>query len=200
MAAREGQSHAAQEARRHDWNRYICALFAPPREREALFALIAFHGEIVRAGEMVREPIMGEIRKQWWRDAVEAIYGGGTLPATPTVDALAAGITDFRLPRREIDELIDEPTSAALMALQLRVLADGNDPDAAAMEAGIRVATAWDDPEHAAQNLDAARALKDRVARRYHPALLWARIVGQRDAGRLRRQLAVGWGALRRRY
>jgi phytoene synthase len=198
MAVREDQSHAAQEARRHDWDRYICALFAPAREREALFALIALHGEIVRAGEMVREPIMGEIRKQWWRDAVAAIYGNGTPPPTPTVAALTAAIKDFDLPRAEIDALIDEPSAAALMTLQLRVLADGGHPDATAAGAGAEVAAAWDDPETAQRHLTAAR--RRYAARLYHPALLWATMIEKRGQSRLHRQLAVGWRALLGRY
>jgi hypothetical protein len=198
MAAREEQSHAAREAKRHDWDRYICALFAPPREREALFALIALHGEIVRAGEMMREPIMGEIRKQWWRDAVTAIYEDATPPATPTVSALSAAIRDFGLRHAEVEALIDEPSAAALMALQLCVLANGGHPDATAAGAGAEVAAAWDQPESAADHLAAAR--KRYAARLYHPALLWATMIEKRGESRLRRQLAVGWRALLGRY
>ena len=43
-------------------------LFAPAEHRGALFALYAFNLEVARVREVVREPLAGEIRLQWWRD------------------------------------------------------------------------------------------------------------------------------------
>lgn len=57
---------AACEAtvRRFDPDRYFSALFAPADKRPLLFALYAFNHELARVGEVVREPMMGEIRLQ----------------------------------------------------------------------------------------------------------------------------------------
>jgi len=143
---------------------------------------------------------MGEIRKQWWRDAVEAVYGDGTPPVTPTVAALAAAIAEFRLPRRNIDDLIDAPTAQALMTLHLRVLANGADPNAAVREAGAHVAAAWDSDASIEQELIRARELRRDVPSVFYPALMWSRVIEMRRASRLRRQLAVGWAALVGRY
>jgi NADH dehydrogenase [ubiquinone] 1 alpha subcomplex assembly factor 6 len=66
-------SYCAQQLRRLDPDRYLTALFAPDRRREGLFALYAFNLEVARAREAVREPMMGLIRLQWWRDALEEI-------------------------------------------------------------------------------------------------------------------------------
>ena len=65
-------SYCGALLRRHDADRYLTALFAPGERREALFALYAFNLEIARMREAVSEPMMGLIRLQWWRDALEA--------------------------------------------------------------------------------------------------------------------------------
>ena len=57
-------------ARELDYDRYLAALLAPRAAREGLLALAAFHGEIARIPRTVREPGVGDIRLQWWRDAL----------------------------------------------------------------------------------------------------------------------------------
>ncbi|TDG22551.1 hypothetical protein E2C05_26685, partial [Paracraurococcus ruber] len=66
----------AQFARRHDPDRFLCALFAPAPRREALFALIAYNHELARAREAARNPLAALLRLQWWRDAVAAAAAG----------------------------------------------------------------------------------------------------------------------------
>ena len=66
----------ADTARRLDPDRFLTALFAPADRRDALFALIAFNHELVRAVEMPTArsgagPIAALIRLQWWREVVE---------------------------------------------------------------------------------------------------------------------------------
>ncbi|MBK1661128.1 squalene/phytoene synthase family protein [Paracraurococcus ruber] len=69
-------SAMAQFARRHDPDRFLCALFAPAPRREALFALIAYNHELARAREAARNPLAALLRLQWWRDAVAAAAAG----------------------------------------------------------------------------------------------------------------------------
>src|SRR5690349_4119565 len=57
--------------RKYDPDRYLSALFAPADKRPLLFALYALNHELARVGEIVREPMMGEIRLQWWRETIE---------------------------------------------------------------------------------------------------------------------------------
>ena len=66
-------SLSAIEVRRHDWDRFICTLFAPEACRDDLFTLLAFNLELARTRERVTEPLIGEMRLQWWRDAIEGI-------------------------------------------------------------------------------------------------------------------------------
>src|SRR5665213_2932433 len=64
-----GLSPIGALVREHDRDRFQTALFAPAGDREALFALYAFNYEIARVRESVREPMLGQIRLQWWREA-----------------------------------------------------------------------------------------------------------------------------------
>ena len=91
-------SPSGRVARTHDPDRFLIALFAPPARREALFLLIAFNHELVRALEMrsAREetgPIASLIRLQWWREVVEGATRRHEL-AEPLAAALAAGVLD----------------------------------------------------------------------------------------------------------
>ena len=42
----------------------------PTEHRDALLSLYAFNIEIARVRDLVREPMPGEIRLQWWREAL----------------------------------------------------------------------------------------------------------------------------------
>ena len=82
-------------ARRHDPDRFLCALFAPAAAREALFTLIALNHELARAREVATEPMIGLIRLTWWREAAEQA-SDGAVPrrhevAGPLMEAVAAG-------------------------------------------------------------------------------------------------------------
>ena len=159
-----GRSPLAALVRQHDRDRYQTALFAPAGRREALFALYAFNYEIARVRESVTQPMLGQIRLQWWREVVEAAFAG-TPPRQHEVAApLAAAILEFALGRAHFDRLIDtrerdlddeppadlaaledyaEGTSAALLHLALEVLGVAEaGAIAAAREVGIGYAVA----------------------------------------------------------
>ena len=90
-----------------DPDRYRSALFADKAGRQRLMTLYAFHAELAKVPELVSEPMLGEIRYQWWRDCVEEIYAGGTVRkhevATPLTDVLR----ESGMPRFWVDRLID---------------------------------------------------------------------------------------------
>ena len=58
----------------------------------ALLALYGFHAELQAIPFAVSEPPLGEIRLQWWRDALAEIFGRGTPRAHPVVQLLAQTI------------------------------------------------------------------------------------------------------------
>lgn len=107
-------SPLAAELRIQDPDRYLATLFAPAENRHALFALYAFDHEIAKVRRLVREPMAGLIRLQWWRDALDGIEKDDVVPH-PVVHALhqARRCLDRQLLLRAIDgrerELEEEP-------------------------------------------------------------------------------------------
>ena len=107
----EALSYCAAEVRRADYDRYLTALFAPAAARERLFALYAFNHEIAKVRETVSEPMLGQIRLQWWREGIARLYEPGLYGGAPrkhaVVEALAAAIAEAPAPRAEFEALID---------------------------------------------------------------------------------------------
>jgi phytoene/squalene synthetase len=98
--------YCAEAVRRLDPHRYIAALFAAEPARTDLFALYAFNLELATVREQVSEPLIGQIRLQWWRDTFDDIYRGATRE-TPVVRALKTAIERHSVPRVLFDSLID---------------------------------------------------------------------------------------------
>jgi phytoene synthase len=93
-------------ARDGDLDRYASALFAPGACREHLFALYAFNVELARIGEQVSEPQLGEIRLQWWRDALDRASSGETT-GQPVADAIGFAVRECKLSRPSLAGLIN---------------------------------------------------------------------------------------------
>src|SRR5579872_164261 len=101
----QAYAHCESLCRAHDRDRWLAALFAPAAARPHLFALYAFAYEASRLPEIVREPAAGEIRLQWWREAIGGARREEALGA-PVAAALGATIETFRLPLKAFDDLL----------------------------------------------------------------------------------------------
>lgn len=140
--------------RTQDFDRYCACLYAPAAARGNLMALYAFNAEIARIREVVREPLPGELRCQWWRDRLMETEDTEDAHAHPVLFALKHTITTYRLPQEPFIALIeargfdlyDDPmptmmdlegycgeTSCALIRLACLVLAGGEEPGSAAL-------------------------------------------------------------------
>lgn len=95
--------HVADIVRQGDPDRHVSVLYAPEDRRPALYALYAFDIEVARIRDLVREPLPGEIRLQWWRDAIAAAAPTGH----PVADALNAAIEQWAWPRAAFDRLLE---------------------------------------------------------------------------------------------
>jgi len=100
-------SYSGQEVRKYDNDRFLTSLFAPAERREALFALYAFNLEIAKTREVVTEPVLGQMRLQFWRDGIEAVYADGSIPKHAVMEPLAAAAKEHGLTRAHFDRLID---------------------------------------------------------------------------------------------
>lgn len=150
-------SYCAGLVRSGDHDRFLTALFAPEPVRENLCIVYAFNLEIARIRDLVTEPLLGEIRLQWWREAIEAIYAGQAVRAHPVLQALEVSIRQCALARPLFDRLLDahtrdfaatppvslmelehyaDATSAGLMRLAVDITGGGA-PDVAIRHAGL---------------------------------------------------------------
>jgi phytoene synthase len=105
-AYERGMGEAVRSAARElDYDRYLAALLAPAHARDGLMALAAFHGEIARIPLTVREPGVGDIRLQWWRDALAV--PAGTATGNPVADAMRNVVRAQALPVDKLVAMID---------------------------------------------------------------------------------------------
>lgn len=92
--------------RQQDSDRFLLSLFAPAKHRAALWALFAFNIEIAKTRYVVSETTIGQIRLQWWREAIAEIYDGKVARAHEVVSALAQVIKAYDLPQEWFNDLI----------------------------------------------------------------------------------------------
>ncbi|MGO9544128.1 MAG: phytoene/squalene synthase family protein [Rhodomicrobium sp.] len=97
---------AANLVRQRDRERYWSALFAPEPKRAGLIALYAFNAELQHIAAAAHEPMVGQIRLQWWRDAID-LAAPGTKTGNPVADALAAAILEHNLPKNRLFDMAD---------------------------------------------------------------------------------------------
>jgi phytoene synthase len=173
--------------RRLDYDRFAMALFAPAGRRDELLALFALNTEIARIPETVSEPLLGQMRLQWWREAVGELYDGKAARRHEILEALAGPIGAGRMTRASFDRLLDarefdlmgrppptlsdlvayaEGTAATLHGLGADLLGIGDAPARAAI---FDIGTAW-----ALLGLVRAIPFHARAKRQYIPADLAA--------------------------
>ncbi len=149
--------HCAALVREADRDRYLATLFAPAAQRDALYALYAFNVEISRVRDLAREPMPGEIRLQWWREAL-AGEREGEAAAHPVAAALRETLSRYGLSSDRLIALIDarafdlydEPmatltdleiygikTQSALFAMAAEILGGGAPTKLLTLDAGI---------------------------------------------------------------
>lgn len=95
-----------EAARAWEPDRYIAALIAPAGVRSDLLALAALSAELDRIPALVSEPVLGEIRLQWWRDAINGA-SRGEATGHPVADAIATTIRTHRLPTADLLRMIE---------------------------------------------------------------------------------------------
>lgn len=159
-------SYPADQVRQYDHDRFMTAIFAPAAVREHLFALYAFNIEVAKTGEIVSEPLIGQMRLQWWRDTLDLLYAGETV-AHGVARPLGEAISAARLDRAAFDRLIDarefdldrtppadfaalhayaDGTGSPLLALALRIagaLQGAGGEGKAAAEVARQAGSAW---------------------------------------------------------
>jgi len=104
MAA-ESFAHAVNALREGDRDRYLATLVIDDKHRPAITALYAFNADVAAIRERVSNPAPGEIRLQWWSDALEG-DGHGAVRQNPVADALLETIERYSIPAGTLLRLI----------------------------------------------------------------------------------------------
>ena len=137
----------AELVERGDADRFLATMTAPPEARARLFPLYAFNLEVARAPWTSQEPMIAEMRLQFWHDTIDDIGAGrgpgahevarelagvieaASLPVAQMAGLVAARRWDiYREPftdQAHFDRYIDE-TSGNLMWLAARALGAGS--------------------------------------------------------------------------
>jgi phytoene synthase len=139
------------QIRRADPDRWLAARFiADPAARADVIALYALNNEVARAPEVASQPLIGEMRLAWWREAIGEIFEGRPVRRHPVALALERAVKGRDLAREALEALVDarlrdldgwplgagevaaytDGASGGLMALAARTLSPGIDAHA----------------------------------------------------------------------
>lgn len=95
----------AELTRKGDPDRFLATMAGSPIARQKLFPLYAFNLEVARAPWVTQEPLIAEMRLQWWLDVLEEIETGKTVRSHEVATPLAAILTpDLALALRPLVE------------------------------------------------------------------------------------------------
>jgi len=209
--AKTGQAfrHCADIVRLQDKDRFLSSLFAPSEQRLFLFALYAFDIETARVRDLVSDPMAGNIRLQWWHEAMAGLRSGEAeahpvlTALTYTLDAAASG--DRSLVAQAVEarqaELYGEPAvgaASAIFKLASRFLAPAKDvPESMIDDAGRAELFSRNpiDPQKASEAYESLRGHLKMLPVAARPAFLHLALVPLRlrqpDAPQWRRQLGL---------
>ena len=94
--------------RRVDPDRWLSSRFiADPATRDDVLAIYAYDHELARAPRVASNPLMGEIRLTWWREALDEMFEGRLVRQHPTAQALADVVRRHNLARQPLETMID---------------------------------------------------------------------------------------------
>ncbi len=100
-------SVCAKLVRRLDPDLFHAALFAPEPARERLMVLHAFDIELSRAAARAAEPMIAQMRLQWWRDVVAGVGAGDVARQHEVAEPLHGLLSAHALPAGDLALLID---------------------------------------------------------------------------------------------
>ena len=96
-----------------DEERWLSSRYADDQARHALIVLYAFYYELARVRVVVTDQTMGQIRFQWWRDALRELEQGAPRQHD-VVLALAPRVLERKVDPTELAEIIDHHEAAFL--------------------------------------------------------------------------------------
>lgn len=89
-----------------DPDRFAATMTAAPAQRALLWPLYAFNLEVAQAAWASAEPMVAQMRLQWWRDGLAEVEAGGLVRGHEVLTPLAEVIRDRHLPVGLFDEMV----------------------------------------------------------------------------------------------
>jgi phytoene synthase len=105
--AKDDIAYLAGLVRESDRPRYYASLFAPAALRWELIALYGFAAEVERVPDQVSDPMLGEMRLQWWRDSLAGRARGIGDGPNPALRGVGAVVDRHSLPDAPLFALIE---------------------------------------------------------------------------------------------
>ena len=96
--------YCQQQATKSGSSFYYSFLFLEPQRRQAIIALYAFCREVDDVVDECADPALAAIKLAWWRQEIDALYGGR--PSHPVTQALAIALPRFPLAREQLLEIV----------------------------------------------------------------------------------------------
>lgn len=96
----------ARLVQRRDPDRCLAVMSSPLKQREKLFILLAFNLEIARTPWVSAEPMIAQMRLQWWLDTLDDIYKGAPPRAHEVAQPLTTLINATNPPQALFCDLI----------------------------------------------------------------------------------------------
>ncbi|XP_041268911.1 NADH dehydrogenase (ubiquinone) complex I, assembly factor 6 isoform X2 [Onychostruthus taczanowskii] len=106
-AAGGAVQYCAELVRKRDYEGFLCSLLLPVESRTSAFALRAFNVELAQIKDSITQKTTGLMRMQFWRDAVEDIYGDNP-PHQPVAAELWRAVKRHNLTKMWFMKIIDE--------------------------------------------------------------------------------------------
>jgi phytoene synthase len=181
-------SYCESLVRDTDKDRFLATLFAPAQYRSDLFSIYAFDLETAAVAQRVRDPAAGEIRLQWWHDALAGIfestgnpvsaamlettarYGIDTLLALSLIDARRQALYRNQNQSEAEFEVFASQTAGAIYRMAAHIL--GGTPSEATKLAAHHAGVMTLAPDGSAAHRSAVKALLPDLPEDVLPAFL----------------------------
>lgn len=167
-------AYCEQRVRNEDRDRFLSTLFAPAAQRPLLYALYAFDLEIAGLPARLSEPLAGELRLQWWREALDGTRAEEAR-GHPVAHAVLQAMTRCSLPAAPLLGLLDARSSDLYgepMASTAQFDAHALDTNGAILRVALRIlgSSGGDAVETAVAPASLALAYTDALRRFPHEA------------------------------
>ncbi|KAG9295945.1 hypothetical protein G9A89_011797 [Geosiphon pyriformis] len=91
----------------HDYDNYLCSALYPRHLRHVHLGIRAFNLELAMVRDTVSNPIIGKMRMQFWRDAIDNVFKGQP-PRQPIAQVLFFSLSQCKLSPLFFKRIIDE--------------------------------------------------------------------------------------------